>query len=155
MKVLLYSNTTEEVKGKGLKSIVESRLGHAALETVCDFQGLKDRLHRLPRLADIAVLLAATHEQLDELLTIRDFLSGISLILVLPDQKKDTIAAATRLFPNFIGSLDSDLGPVGDVLEKMLLQRVQVSAQGERTGERTAMRRRKEHTINKNKTTRR
>jgi len=124
MKVLLYINPGDKKVHDCLREVVESRIDHVDLETVCDAEGLKDRLCQLPRLIDIAVLSAATREQLDELLAIRDFLSGISLILILPDQEKATIAKATKLYPNFIGSLDSDLEVVGDVLEKMLRLRI-------------------------------
>ncbi|NVM57217.1 MAG: hypothetical protein HWN51_03755 [Desulfobacterales bacterium] len=69
---------------------------------------------------DIAVLLAASREELSDILSIRDLLTDIRVILVLPDRDDDTIAKGHTLRPRFFTYADSDFVEIAAVLSKML-----------------------------------
>jgi len=69
----------------------------------------------------IAILLAESKEELLDLLSIRDLLNGIRIILILPDGNKDSIKKGHALSPRFLTYTDSDFNWITAVLKKMLL----------------------------------
>lgn len=123
--VLFFISTDNEGIKSELTSIVESKVipKGGKVETIHDLQTLKERLHRLAKGIEVAVLVAATKDQLGDLVELRDFLGGIQVILVVPDQDKETISRAARLLPSFTSPLDVDVRFVGDVLERMIRHR--------------------------------
>ncbi len=68
----------------------------------------------------IAVLLASNFDDLKNLVAIGDLLSGIPLILILPDRQDQTISKGHKLYPRFVSYADSDFSDVGLVLNKMI-----------------------------------
>ena len=79
-----------------------------------------DILHRQYLGTRVMVIFASSEESLRGIVSLRDFLNDTKIILVLPDEKKDTMAMGFALFPRFITWLDSDLNELGAVLKKML-----------------------------------
>ena len=69
---------------------------------------------------DIAVLLAASHKELQELLSIKELLQHIRIILLLPDHENETIANGHKLYPRFLSYCDGNLDDVAAVLSKMI-----------------------------------
>jgi len=67
-----------------------------------------------------AVLLAARSEDLSDLLSIRDLLRDVRIILILPDREANTIAQGHTLRPRFLSYTDSDFTDVLAVLGKCL-----------------------------------
>jgi hypothetical protein len=120
MTVLLFADSDDKTVNNCLLRIIKSKTGCSYLEPVHSLESLKIRLRRLPKGIDIAILLAKDKEQLSEFISMKDFLDGISLILILPDLEKKTISDATKLYPSFISSMDSDFILVSDVLGNML-----------------------------------
>jgi hypothetical protein len=123
MSILVYSNSDDQTVNKYLLELIESRVPRDQMEFLQTFEALKERVHRLSKEIDVAVLLAKDNVQLCELVSLKDFLEGVRIILILPDQGKETVSKATKLFPNFISSMDSDFHLVSDVLERMLKNR--------------------------------
>ena len=68
----------------------------------------------------IAVLVASSDEDLNDLLEIKDWLEGAKVILILPSDGWGWIDQAHRFRPRFLGFTDEDQGRVIQVLEKML-----------------------------------
>ena len=68
----------------------------------------------------IAVLVAKTEEDLGGILSIRDLLRDVRVLLVLPDMGTETVAKGHSLHPRFLSHIDADLTEVAAVLEKML-----------------------------------
>jgi hypothetical protein len=68
----------------------------------------------------LAVLLAASQEELQVIMALRPLLNDIHLILILPDRDKDTIAKGHVLAPRFLTDLEHNMQEVYDVLNKML-----------------------------------
>ena len=68
----------------------------------------------------IAILLAASKEELQELVSVGELLEDIRIILVLPDTDRDTVANAHILRPRYLTYVDSDFSDVAAVLSKML-----------------------------------
>lgn len=65
---------------------------------------------------ELAVIVAATREELDGLLAIRDLLQDIRIILVLPDHESDTVSQGHKLSPRFVSYIDRDFWDVVAVL---------------------------------------
>ncbi len=83
-------------------------------------KGLSQRLRQPSFGSLIAVLHASDLDDLKGLVAIGDLLSGIPLILILPDSDRETIRLGHSLFPRFISYVWSDLSNVCAVLSKML-----------------------------------
>jgi hypothetical protein len=66
-----------------------------------------------------AVVVPDGRKDLDTLTLLRDLLSTVRLILVLPDSEKDTLDAGYRLMPRFVSSSSEDISMIGPVLERM------------------------------------
>lgn len=83
--------------------------------------GLALRLRQDHGNPKIAVLLAGSRKELLEILSVRDLLNNrFRLILILPDNKKDTVKKGHSLYPRFLTYVDGNFDWVAAVLEKML-----------------------------------
>ena len=121
MKVLLYLKKTDEGE-KRLWPALNGVVPDESIEVFHRIQGLIQYLCS-PRPADdltIAVFLAADHEDLQQLIAIRDLIINVRIILVLPDRKNETIAEGHTLQPRFITYLDSDFAEIRSVMSKMI-----------------------------------
>jgi hypothetical protein len=76
---------------------------------------------RLPlRGIPIAVLHLTRKEDLTDVLSIKDLLGDIRIILRLPDREEETVSKGHILRPSFLVYPDSELREVTEVLKKML-----------------------------------
>ena len=119
MNVLFYLPLTSEI-GSKIQGVVKMAKSMARTEI---FRSIGDLSSGLCRPADgftIAVIVTGTREDLANIISIRQLLSGISVILVLSDSHDETIAAGHKLYPRFLTFMDSNLMEVGAVLEKMI-----------------------------------
>ena len=117
--LLLYAKAPNGVS-QALKTILNDRSPGADLETYASLDGLFDRLHK-PRLnLEIGVLAIGNEGELDRLVTIRELLSDMRLVLVLPDKDPHTVAKAHALAPRFITFADAGMAPLVSVVNKMM-----------------------------------
>jgi hypothetical protein len=117
---LLYYANADHSASKWPFDRIETMVSMEARETYSDLDSLHRRLCRPRYGLAIAVLVAATGEELGELLAMRDLLADLRLILVLPDRSRETIKAGHRLAPRFLSYVDSGFEEVEAVLEQML-----------------------------------
>ncbi len=91
MIVLLYTaqaNTT----GRRLKKIVTTLVPKQQLEICRSSEELSQRLRRPLGKEFIGVFLTVNRQELSDLLSIRNQLTDIRIILIVPDSEKDTIS---------------------------------------------------------------
>ena len=119
MNVLFYVPNTDRA-GERIFRIVDMIGRKAKTEVFRSIRDLSNRLSQPDITSAIAVLSAKTEEDLKDLVSIRHMLSDLSLILILPDRKEDIRAIGYGLFPRFLTYMDSNLGEVAEVLDKML-----------------------------------
>jgi hypothetical protein len=119
MHILLYTDSDDNAVNDSLLSNFKSKVSAEYIESIDHMEKFTKRVHRLPKGIDIAVFLARDKECLCDLVSLKDFLDGISIILLLPDLEKDIVLIATKLYPSFMSKVDSDLGLVSDVLGNM------------------------------------
>jgi hypothetical protein len=115
MQVLFYAKDKDE---NPVFNAVENLFpGVEAYGAIGDFSGrFRYPLDHLT----IAVLVAATGSELMEISALRNLLSDVRVILILPNRDAETVHAGHALHPRFMSYIDSDVSIVTSVLRKML-----------------------------------
>ena len=119
MNVLLYEPVVEVNNGK-LHRMVENLNLECGLEIYRTIESLSHRLCRPEKKLTAAVLLTTSKQELLDILSIKDLLFNMRIILVLPDREEDTVTKGHSLRPRFLTYIDSDFGDIAAVLSKML-----------------------------------
>lgn len=119
VNILVYTKKGEAV-GERLQRVIATLAPRKETEIYQTIDSLSRRLHQPIHNFGIAILLAATREELQDILSLRDLLSDVRSILVLPDREGDTIAQGHTLSPRFVTYTDSDFVELAAVLSKML-----------------------------------
>ena len=119
MKVLLYSITKKEA-GRKVQKIIEALWPKEACEYYRTIESLSLRIRQRSNDVGLAVLVAASFDDLSGLLAIRDLIADTRSILILPDRKSKTISCGHRLYPRFISYAGGNFMDVAAVLKKML-----------------------------------
>ncbi len=119
MNILLYASVTDGA-GERLQRVIEGLFPEEYIEIYRTIDSLSHRLRRPTHDLNIAVLLADSRDALSGILSIRDLLLHLRIILVLPDDQDDTIAKGHTLRPRFLTYVYSDFLDVAAVLNKIL-----------------------------------
>lgn len=121
MCILFYPKNLNLI-GTRLRKIMISE--GCSMEIYHIFEDLSLRLHKPKQYLDLMVFMPADIDELLALLLIRDKLTDISLVLILPDQSEDMTAIGHRLFPRFISYAKSDFSDVAGVINRILSNRI-------------------------------
>jgi hypothetical protein len=91
--------------------------------------GIQQRFHTVEDLVQglretrgderLLVCLARSSRELAGLCAVSRFIERVRLILIVPDQERETIAMAHSLYPRFLGFMDNGYAEVGEVLARM------------------------------------
>lgn len=108
MKILLHAHTSGEIYSR-LRDPGHGFSHRGAIELETTFQGLEAQLHRQKASIDVVVLAPASRADLRDLLTLRDLLDGLPIILVLPDAEKETVSMGHQLYPRYVSQVDDGL----------------------------------------------
>lgn len=119
MTVLIYS-TKMEGAGERILQVIETVVSERNREIYLTISALSSRLRQPQTDMNIALLLASSKEDLIELLSIRDLLRDIRIILILPNSDPETVAKGHMLKPRFLSYCDSDFVDVAAVLSLMI-----------------------------------
>src|SRR5271157_4046427 len=117
MNVLLYS--TGEA-GERLQEMVRNLVPKDKLEVYSTLDGFSERLRKPMDDIPVAVILAASEDDLLTILSISHLLYDVRFILILPDRDDPTVAIGHSLRPRFMSYADSDFREVTAVLGKMI-----------------------------------
>ena len=117
MNVLFYS--TGEA-GERLQRVIQELVPKNKLEVYTNLEGFSDRLRKPMDDIPVAVILAASENDLLTILSISHLLYDVRFILVLPDREDPTVAIGHSLRPRFLSYTDSDFREVTAVLGKMI-----------------------------------
>jgi len=69
----------------------------------------------------VAVLMASDRDELQKMQLLRELLTEIYVVLVIPDRKKSTIELAHFLLPRFLSRKDGDFADLEIVITKMYI----------------------------------
>jgi len=117
MNVLFYSTGQA---GERLEEVLRGLVPRGGLEVYKTLQGFSERLRKPMVDAPVAVVLAASSDDLLTIFSIGRLLYDVRFILVLPDREGPTVALGHSLRPRFLSYVDSDFGEVRAVLGKMI-----------------------------------
>lgn len=123
MKILYYRTERSSISERLQKSI-EDATQDCQISIAISVNNLLDEIPDLAYGKGIAVLLTTSRKELEHLLTIREQLRDIRIILILPDQKAQTIARGHRLYPRYVSYADCDFNDVSAVLSNMVALKV-------------------------------
>ena len=119
MKVMFYSHSINGA-GKKVKEILDELIPKKNLEIHRSIVSLSQRLRTPTFDVGISVLLASAKKELSDLLSIRDQLLDLRIVLILPDREDDTISQGHTLYPRFLTYTDGNFRDLRAVLHKML-----------------------------------
>ena len=117
--ILLCTAPSHQVTTK-LKDIIQSISKKNNIIAVTNTRDLLDILHKPMNGVDAVVIFRASRKGLSALLNLSEELHRLPLILILPDQKNQTIANGHSLRPRFLSYMDSDFSDVRDALQNIL-----------------------------------
>lgn len=118
MKLLLYAG--EHPERKRLEDRIHGLVSKPDLERYRMLDIFARRLCQPVTEASMAIILAGCSEELSGILALGELLSGMKIILILPDRKSATIAAAFKLYPRYVSYTDGDFMDVLQVAARML-----------------------------------
>jgi hypothetical protein len=119
MNLLFYATTADGVGGK-LEKVIEEVVPEEKIEVCRTVDSLSRRLREPTYDLSVAVLLAETKEDLLCLVSNKELIWNLRVILVLPDGEDDTVTKGHLLRPRYLTYADSDFSDVATVLSKML-----------------------------------
>jgi hypothetical protein len=121
MKLLLYAKDKNGAGGRlqRVLELFEKKTEIKVYRTVEDLCHGRFQ-HNGPFIGTIAILLVAEQEELQALLSIRDWIADLRLILILPDREKGTISKGHLFRPRYLTYADGDFLDVAAVLAKMI-----------------------------------
>ncbi|MFZ0928617.1 MAG: hypothetical protein WAN11_08450 [Syntrophobacteraceae bacterium] len=119
MKLIFYCNDPNDFCA-GLLDQIGSLVPAKRLEVYRNFEELKSSLLKSAYDLFAAVLVVSSRHDLLDLLSIREFLTSIRVILVLPDCERETVSKGHDLRPRFLTWPPWDPCEVIAVLRMML-----------------------------------
>jgi len=119
MSLLFYASMRVEAE-KRLYCTIERVVPKEKIEIYRSIGSLALRLRQPLDSSTIIVILAFNREELLNISSVRDLLTDVRLILIIPDRKQETLSMAHSLCPRFLSYIDDDFTDIVAVLDKML-----------------------------------
>ncbi|MEN6311485.1 MAG: hypothetical protein ABFD80_08110 [Acidobacteriota bacterium] len=109
----------QDAKGGELLSAVAPFVSGGCLEVFPDLLDFAARIRRPKDALSIALIWNPARQDLRELGAMRDFLGGVRTLLVLPDEDRETVALAHKIFPAYITYVDDGISEIVSVLKRL------------------------------------
>ncbi len=120
MTLLVYTPLANAASKQLLNVIVNYVQGETT-EIIKTPGNLSNRLRSNIKINEtIVVLLITSKKELSFAHSLRNFLEGTKLILILPDRESQTISKGHKLYPRYVSYTDSDFSDVSAVLNKII-----------------------------------
>jgi hypothetical protein len=121
--LVLYYSEEAERRGRKLQEVLNNDLPDMRLELFTDFEELVTGLQR-PEVDPAAVVLViGSRTELDEFLPLRPVLQNTRVVLVLPDQARETLTLAEQLDPYYIKPSGDDFVELASIVDELLEER--------------------------------
>lgn len=108
-----------DVPGQQLQEMIGHLIWEDTIEIFYTLKRLFFRLRHPNGNEDIALLLASTPRDLNDLVTNSHLLNNLRIVMILPDRDEETIAKGHLLRPRFVSYRDNDFSSLSLVLKKM------------------------------------
>ncbi len=119
MELLIYSSINDGA-GERLLNVMRMLLPEKKFELCRSIEEFSKRLRQPIFSPTIAIILALSREELQEIISIRHLLEDAKIILIVPDTNPDTVAQGHTLRPRFLTGSESDFIDVAAVLKRMV-----------------------------------
>ena len=119
MNILFYAPVMDS-EGRQIYRQVEKRTVEWGLEVHRSLESLSRRLRQPLNEVHAAILYTVRREDFLEMLSVRDLLGDIRIILVLPDRTEEILRKGHNLKPSFLAFTGDDQGAVTSVLDRLL-----------------------------------
>ncbi len=122
IELVLFIHHGSGAPGYALREAVSRRFPGIPRKSVSGVDSLRERLKHPVRAGEqtIYVVLADTPERLSQLQRLKAHLEDKRLLLILPDNRKETRSAGLTLLPRFISYCGDGFGDLAAVLDKMI-----------------------------------
>jgi hypothetical protein len=118
MQLFFYSSRDDQ-NTRRLEAAVRQAVPESQIELFKRLADFRQRLQMPVEPDSVAVLSASNRQELLRLQALRELLTEIYVVLVIPDRKKSTIELAHLLLPRFLSSIESDFKDLSQVVNKM------------------------------------
>jgi len=118
MDILVYT-TSNNLNGNKLSEVISASFPGENINICNNFKSLSKRLHLPRNNLNVAVLTTSDRSELSNILSIKELLADLNVIVVLPNSHRDTIAMGHLLAPRFLTFSENDPDEVTAVLNKM------------------------------------
>jgi hypothetical protein len=119
MHVALYENGIHDT-GHKIWNIIENQVSKESTSFFKTIDSFSQQLRQPMNGIFIAIILAATRQELLELVSLSDLMDNIKVILVLPDRHADTLSLGHQLRTCYTTDVDSNLSDIESVLKQIL-----------------------------------
>jgi hypothetical protein len=119
MQLLFYAKRNDASENR-LDAAIRSVASGGMIERFVTLDGFRERLRSIIEPNSIMVLAAVDREDLLEMQALRDMLTEIYIILVLPDRQESTIKLAHLLRPRFLSQTKDDFTDLSQIVAKMI-----------------------------------
>lgn len=117
---LLFYRPLQNTAATKLQEIIENEFSGEGLKIFHSIRGFAERLRQSSRCNCAAVLLAESMSDLKELFTLKNLLTDIRIIIVLPDRSDEAVSMGYKFRPRFLSYMDSDFSDVAVVLKNIV-----------------------------------
>ena len=119
--IFLYTRELRAAE-KRLRCIFETLVSGDRIEVCRSVRALEKKLGKLKASGSrtLAVLFSADRKDLKDLIAIQDLLEDAFVIMVLSDEKRETISLAHKIRPRFITFRSSSFADVAEVSARVL-----------------------------------
>jgi hypothetical protein len=121
--LVLYYSEEAERRGRKLLEVLNKDLPDMRLELFTDFEELVTGLQRPEVNPAVVVLVIGSRTELDEFLPLRPVLQNTRVVLVLPDQARETLNLAEQLDPYYIKPPGDDFVELASIVDELLEER--------------------------------
>lgn len=118
MNIFYYSSKPGAL-GDELLCSVGPLVPPGSLEVFEGMDTFSERMRRLKDPRSVAMIVKPTRKDLRSLAELRGFMKETRILLVLPDQRRETISLALKVFPSFVGYSSEDIPSILSVLRQL------------------------------------
>ena len=123
MSLILYVDQNASKKGDSFKKIIEQRFKRVKIHSFHKINAFKEGLEGIHVYdKEIFILFADSKNRLIELTKLIDLMENKRIVLILPDNSKDTLSTALKFFPRFFTPISDTYNDLCEVLTKMIDQ---------------------------------
>ncbi|MCP3901771.1 MAG: hypothetical protein GY707_18835 [Desulfobacteraceae bacterium] len=124
MNILLFIHQDASKKGDSLKKTIDQNFPETKLQMYDSHKTLNAELKQYSGFSEkeIIVLLADSPGRLDQLSSMIDLMEDKRILLILPDESKETLSKASQFFPRFFTPLSDTYDDLCSVLNKIINQ---------------------------------